>query len=116
MKVQIKWNSGAKQVINHVEKLTEFDIAEQDRVMFQSENEDVAWTSLNLADVHSLVIKGGGYKNCKWVDTQGRWIDCDPKGDDGLVYRCNICGTLSDRESNYCPNCGSFMKESQETL
>ena len=36
----------------------------------------------------------------------GRWYD---KG--ALSCRCSEYGCKSNRESNYCPNCGSLMKE-----
>lgn len=36
----------------------------------------------------------------------GRWYD---KG--ALSCRCSECGCKSNRESNYCPNCGALMKE-----
>lgn len=38
----------------------------------------------------------------------GWWYD---KG--SLSCRCSECGCKSNRESNYCPNCGALMKEAE---
>lgn len=36
----------------------------------------------------------------------GRWIDVG-----SLSCRCSECGGKSNRESRYCPNCGSYNVE-----
>lgn len=41
----------------------------------------------------------------------GKWIDI---GDEGLVFKCSICGTKKTIESHFCPNCGAKMTESEE--
>lgn len=41
----------------------------------------------------------------------GRWYD---KG--ALSCRCSECGCKSNRESNYCPNCGALMKEAEHEV
>lgn len=41
---------------------------------------------------------------------KGYWIDVDPHGDSGLAFECSECGEINLRESDYCPNCGSYMK------
>lgn len=41
---------------------------------------------------------------------KGRWIDI---GDEGLVFKCSLCGLKKTIESNYCPNCGARMAESE---
>ena len=38
----------------------------------------------------------------------GRWLDIDG---DGIVYQCNQCGGLSDRESAFCADCGASMMD-----
>lgn len=40
----------------------------------------------------------------------GKWIDI---GDEGLVFKCSLCGNKKTIESNYCPNCGARMAESE---
>lgn len=38
-----------------------------------------------------------------------RWIGsevCEPY----TLYECSLCGKLSDRTYNFCPNCGAYMK------
>lgn len=37
----------------------------------------------------------------------GRWVCLD---DDYLAYGCSECKSVSLRESNYCPECGAYMK------
>ena len=41
----------------------------------------------------------------------GKWIDI---GDEGLVFKCSLCGLKKTIESHYCPNCGAKMEESEE--
>lgn len=40
----------------------------------------------------------------------GKWIDI---GDEGLVFKCSLCGMKTTIESHYCPNCGAKMAESE---
>lgn len=41
----------------------------------------------------------------KWIDHQeGRWI----------YAKCSECGTVHDVKSNFCPNCGSYMRLREE--
>lgn len=42
---------------------------------------------------------------------KGRWIDI---GNEGLVFKCSLCGTKNTIESHYCPNCGAKMAENEE--
>lgn len=42
---------------------------------------------------------------------KGRWIDI---GNEGLVFRCSLCGNKNTIESNYCPNCGAKMEVEDE--
>ena len=64
-----------------------------------------------------------------WVDDTLDYIDSEPAADvatvrhgrwiEGVViqtdiatlydYTCPLCGIVSDRNSNYCPNCGARM-------
>lgn len=37
-----------------------------------------------------------------WAIT-GQWLDVG-----SLSYRCSECGEKSNKESKYCPNCGSY--------
>lgn len=46
----------------------------------------------------------------------GHWIDVDPYGDDGLVFRCSRCNGLTDRETPYCPYCGARLIEKNEVV
>lgn len=41
----------------------------------------------------------------------GKWIDI---GDEGLVFKCSLCGDKNTIESHYCPNCGAKMEEIEE--
>ena len=36
-----------------------------------------------------------------------RWIDI---GDEGLVFKCSLCGNKNTIESHFCPNCGARME------
>lgn len=38
----------------------------------------------------------------------GKWIDI---GDEGLVFKCSLCGNKNTIESHFCPNCGARMEE-----
>ena len=38
----------------------------------------------------------------------GKWVVHDRPS---LQYGCNICGNLTNINSNFCPNCGARMKE-----
>lgn len=40
----------------------------------------------------------------------GHWIECE---DEVKVY-CSECKEISDYPTNYCPNCGADMQESEE--
>ena len=40
-----------------------------------------------------------------------RWIEL---GNEGLVFKCSLCGNKNTIESNYCPKCGARMGESEE--
>lgn len=38
---------------------------------------------------------------------EGRWL---PHQEGKWVYaKCNLCGTVHDVRSHYCPECGAFM-------
>ena len=37
----------------------------------------------------------------------GKWIDI---GDEGLVFKCSLCGNKNTIESHFCPNCGRRMQ------
>ena len=37
----------------------------------------------------------------------GKWIDI---GDEGLVFKCSLCGNKNTIESHFCPNCGARME------
>ena len=41
----------------------------------------------------------------------GKWIDI---GNEGLVFKCSLCGDKNTIESHYCPNCGARMEEAEE--
>lgn len=41
----------------------------------------------------------------------GKWIEI---GNEGLVFKCSLCGMKKTIESHYCPNCGAKMTESEE--
>lgn len=41
----------------------------------------------------------------------GKWIDI---GDEGLVFKCSICGTKKTIESHFCPNCGARLEVEDE--
>ncbi len=42
---------------------------------------------------------------------RGEWIDVDPHGVSGLVFKCSKCEKINLRETNFCPNCGADMRE-----
>lgn len=37
----------------------------------------------------------------------GKWIDI---GNEGLVFKCSLCGDKNIIESHFCPNCGARME------
>ena len=37
----------------------------------------------------------------------GKWIDI---GDEGIIFKCSLCGMRTTIESHYCPNCGARME------
>ena len=37
----------------------------------------------------------------------GKWIDI---GNEGLVFKCSLCGLKKTIESHFCPNCGAKME------
>lgn len=46
----------------------------------------------------------------------GRWIDIQYFKNDDTYYRpkCPFCGIEPKEYSNYCPNCGADMRESED--
>lgn len=103
MKIQVKWDSGATRVFRNIDHLTEHEVLGLPLITINNNG------AFYLNNIDRIVIQGSKYKGKPWVDTHGAWINYDPKGDDGLVYKCSICGELSTTESNYCPRCGSYM-------
>ena len=45
-----------------------------------------------------------------WIDTtfshNASWI---------FPYKCDQCGDTNERKTNFCPNCGAYMKPRKET-
>ena len=45
---------------------------------------------------------------------QGRWIEGKYSWDDlhynDTSYKCSVCGKVNGGRTDYCPNCGAFMK------
>lgn len=37
----------------------------------------------------------------------GKWVDI---GNEGLVFKCSLCGDKNMIESHFCPNCGARME------
>ena len=88
-----------------------------------------------LNKIENAVEDGEGYQFNEWVgyvkelpaeEVQpivcGKWYDkkMTIKGAHGLAYGrwgCSVCKAKFPQRSNYCPNCGSFMKgEKDETF
>lgn len=107
MKIQARWNDGGTRVLRNIDHLTEHKILGLQLITTNDK-------TFNLNDIDRIVIQDGKYNGKPWSDINGTWIDCDPKGDDGLIYKCNIYGELSIVESNYCPRCGAFMQEDRD--
>lgn len=34
-------------------------------------------------------------------------------GDIGLAYKCSVCESVEVKNTNFCPNCGTYMRESE---
>ena len=46
---------------------------------------------------------------------KGRWIDLKYNEEwYGRCYTCSVCNAEMVGAENYCPNCGSYMKEDKE--
>lgn len=48
---------------------------------------------------------------CEQDRPQGEWIKI---GDIGLAYTCNKCDEVSVIPTNFCPNCGAYMRKGGE--
>lgn len=54
--------------------------------------------------------KSAGYRQAEKEKRKGYWLDVG-----SLSCRCSECGCKNNKESNYCPECGAYMKgESNE--
>ena len=47
----------------------------------------------------------------KWIQTKD---DCDGVNFYDFSFECSKCGKEQSFKSNYCPNCGAYMRESEE--
>ena len=45
------------------------------------------------------------YKKARVVEEKGYWFDVG-----SLSCRCSECGCKNNKESNFCPECGAYMK------
>lgn len=81
--------------------------------------------------VHNGHEEADDYYNCESVDMVirnlppvtpqqrvGRWIqtkdDCDGVNFYDFSFECSKCGKEQSFKSNYCPNCGAYMRESED--
>ena len=46
-----------------------------------------------------------GYQRAENEKRKGYWFDVG-----SLSCRCSVCGCKNNKESNYCPECGAYMK------
>ena len=48
------------------------------------------------------------------ADNAGHWIlDVDKDNPENVSYKCSVCGKPSKSETDFCANCGSDMRNSE---
>lgn len=57
MRVEILWNSGAKQLLENIYKITEYKLDNDRRLMFENENTNAQWVSLSMDDIQKITIE-----------------------------------------------------------
>lgn len=57
MTLEILWNSGAKQILENIYKITEYELDNDRRLMFENENTNVQWASLSIDDIQKITIE-----------------------------------------------------------
>lgn len=57
MRVEILWNSGAKQLLENICKITEYKLDNDRRLMFENENTNAQWVSLSMDDIQKITIE-----------------------------------------------------------
>ena len=72
---------------------------------FKGEDDRVKWQEL-FADILEDVPEIKPNKSAEWI----RDMDRDRRAPGLKTFYCNSCLTYNDKRSNYCPNCGAYMK------
>lgn len=57
MQVEILWNSGAKQLLENIYKITEYELGDDKRLMFENKNTNAQWASLSIDDIQKITIE-----------------------------------------------------------
>lgn len=57
MQVEILWNSGAKQLLENIYKITEYELGDDKRLMFENKNTNAQWASLSMDDIQKITIE-----------------------------------------------------------
>lgn len=57
MQVEILWNSGDKQILENIYKITEYELDNDKRLMFENENTNAQWASLSIDDIQKITIE-----------------------------------------------------------
>lgn len=73
--------------------------------------EDTVAVSIDNVDVEAFDM---AIKALEQEPQTGHWIVWDTSSYD-WTYKCNKCGSIVFKQSNYCPNCGCRMVEPQES-
>lgn len=91
-------------VLKLLEQQLSEDCISREEVMKLLEKEDWADTVFGVMDLPSVTPK----------PKKGKWIITYPDG--ARVFKCNQCNEYASihHVTNYCPNCGAYMKEDSE--
>ena len=65
---------------------------------------------INKAELKQIILRGSRPKG-KWIQTKD---ECDGVNFYDFSFECSKCGKEQSFKSNYCPNCGSYMRGGAE--
>lgn len=71
---------------------------------------------MNHDDYYDLLCKAmeNEPKQGEWIDKgwHGDWqFEIDGRGNCWKAFECSNCNTTSKAQTNFCPNCGAYMKK-----
>lgn len=74
--------------------------------------DEIPWCNYDLDNYHSFIgVEKEYVDEIPTVDAKlvqhGKWVDA---GKLVSSYKCTVCNTIYENDSNYCPNCGAEME------